>query len=141
MFLFHRRCNSQKNSWYLTSTTFDTINNVTGVVRAYQEHFQGRSVSRVSVRRTITKLRSRGTIPNRNKENSGRLVTKRTPENIQLVHQQSEEHEGFSPHRNELNKPWRILVITELLLLLCSNTKYCTNLFVLHCTNYIDTLY
>ena len=63
--------------------SFDTINNVTGVVRAYQEHFQERSVSRVTVvRRTIAKFCSHGTILNRNKGNSGRLVTKRTPENI-----------------------------------------------------------
>ena len=83
--------------------TFDTINNVTGVARAYQEHFQGRSVSRVTVRRTIAKFCSHRTILNRNKGNSGRLVTKRTPENIQLVHQQIEEQEGFSTRRNELD--------------------------------------
>ena len=83
--------------------SFDTSNNVTGVVRAYQEHFQGRSVSRVTVRRTIAKFCSHGTILNRNKGNSGRLVTKRTPENIQLVHQQIEEHEGVSTRRNELD--------------------------------------
>ena len=57
--------------------SFDTTHNVTGVVRAYiyQEHFQGRSVSTVTVRRTIAKFCSRGTILNRNKGNSGRLVT------------------------------------------------------------------
>ena len=60
--------------------SFDTINNVTGVVRAYQEHFQGRSVSRVTVRKTVAKFCSYGTILNRNKGSSGRLVTKRTPE-------------------------------------------------------------
>ena len=81
--------------------SFDTINNVTGGVRAYQEHFQGRSVSRVTVRRTIAKFCSRGTILNRNKGNSGRLVT--SPESIHLVHQQIEEHEGFSTRRNELD--------------------------------------
>ena len=43
------------------------------------------------------------TVLNRNKGNSGRLVTKRTPEHIQLVHQQIEEHEGFSTDRNELD--------------------------------------
>ena len=86
--------------------SFDTINNVTGVVRAYQEHFQGISVNRVTVRRTIAKFCSHGTILNRNKGNSGRLVTKRTPENIQLVHQQIEEHEGFSTRRNELDLSW-----------------------------------
>ena len=37
--------------------------------------------------------------------------------------------------------PWMILVITGLLLLLCSNTKYCNNLVSLHFTNYIDTLH
>ena len=36
--------------------SFDTINNATGVIRAYQEHFQGRCVSRVTVRRTIAKI-------------------------------------------------------------------------------------
>ena len=55
--------------------SFDTIHNVTCVVRAYQEHFQGRSVSRVTVRRTIAKFCTHGTILNRNKGNSGRLVT------------------------------------------------------------------
>ena len=74
-----------------------------GVVRAYQEHFQGRSVSRVIVRRTIAKFCSHATILNRNKGNSGRLITKRTLENIQLVHQQIEEHECFSTRRNELD--------------------------------------
>ena len=66
-----------------------------GVVRASQEHFQGRSVSGVTVSRTIAKFCSHETILNRNKGDSGRLVTKRTPENIQLVHQQIEEHGDF----------------------------------------------
>ena len=111
MFLFLRRCSSQKNSgYYFIVRSFDIINNVAGVVRALrvssanQEHFQGRRVSRVTVRRTIAKFCSHGTIVlNRNKGNSGRLVTKRTPENIQLVYQQIEEHERFSTRRNELN--------------------------------------
>ena len=69
MFLYLRRCSSQKNRGYLSpGHSIDTINNVTGVVRAYQEHFQGRSVSRVTVRRTIETFCLHGTILNRNRE-------------------------------------------------------------------------
>ena len=79
MILFLRRSMQlTKEQRIFIVRSFDTINNVTGLVRAYQEHFQGKSVSRVTVRRTIAKFCSHGIILNRNKGNSGRLVTKRT---------------------------------------------------------------
>ena len=64
-------------------------------IRTYE-----RTLTAKTVRRTILKFQEHGTILNQNKWNSGRLITKRTAENIELVRHEIEENEQFSSRRN-----------------------------------------
>ena len=59
-----------------------------------------RTLTAKTDRRTILKYQEHGTILNRNKGNSGRLITKRTAENIELVRHEIEENEQFSSRQN-----------------------------------------
>ena len=52
-----------------------------------------RTITAITVRGTILKFQEHGTILNRNKSNSGSLITKRTAENIELVRHEIEENE------------------------------------------------
>ena len=111
--------------------SFDTINNVTGVVFSRVTVRKTTATTEVSVELLSEKqqqnfARMEQYYINRNKGNSGRLVTKRIiPENIQLVHQQIEEHEGVSTRRNELDLSRSTIqrIIKERLKLLSLQTK------------------
>ncbi|KAF2344404.1 Protein of unknown function DUF4817 [Trinorchestia longiramus] len=81
--------------------TFNDIKNVTEVVQLFQNNFQGTSVRKLTVRKTVVKFSTHGTILNRNKGNSGGRFTRRIQENIQMMHSQIEENENFSSRRHE----------------------------------------
>ena len=59
-------------------TAYSDIKNVSSVVQQFQYRFEGRSVTRKTVRNTVIKFSTHGTILNINKGNSGRRITKRT---------------------------------------------------------------
>ena len=63
-------------------------------IRTYEKTLTTKTV------RTILKFQEHGTILNRNKGNSGGLITNRTAENIELVRNEIEENEQFSSRRN-----------------------------------------
>ena len=72
-------------------------------VQKFQTEVDGRVVSETTVRKTASKFKEQGTIPNRNKGLSGRRFTKKLPENIQRVRHQIEENGYFSCRRNGIS--------------------------------------
>ena len=64
--------------------TFNETKNVNTVMERFIRTYE-RTLAAKTVRRTILKFQEHRTILNRNKGNSGRLITKRTAENIELV--------------------------------------------------------
>ena len=79
--------------------TFNETKNVNTVMERFIRTYE-RTLTAKTVRRTILKFQEHGTILNRNKGNSGRLITKRTAENIELVRHEIKENEQFSSRRN-----------------------------------------
>ena len=81
-------------------TADSDIKNVSRVVQLFQYRFEGRSVTRKTVRNTVIQFSTHGTILNRNKGYSGRRISKRTQENMELVRDQIAENEDFSTSRH-----------------------------------------
>ena len=79
--------------------TFNETKNVNTVMERFIRTYE-RTLTAKTVRKTILKFQEHGTILNRNKGNSGRLITKRTAENIELVRHEIEENKQFSSRRN-----------------------------------------
>lgn len=84
-------------------TTYGETKNVKATVQQFQAKYDGRLLSENTVRKTVVKFQEYGTIHNRNKGHSGRRLTKRTPENIQLVQNRLQEDAYFSCRRNGVN--------------------------------------
>ena len=78
---------------------FNETKNVNALMERFIRTYE-RTLTAKTVRRTILKFQEHGLILNRNKGNSGRLITKRTAENIELVRHEIEENEQFSSRRN-----------------------------------------
>ena len=70
-----------------------------------EKHFQVERVpSKSTIRYNVTKYREHGTSLNRYKDNSGRRITVRTPESIEIVQQRVEDnHRNISTRRNGLD--------------------------------------
>ena len=78
--------------------TFNETKNVNTVMERFIRTYE-RTLTAKTVRRTILKFQEHRTISNRNKGNSGRLITKITAEN-RHVRREIEENEQFSSRRN-----------------------------------------
>ena len=71
------------------------------VRRTFIEKFPKRnSPTKKTVYRTVKKFNEHGSIVNRNKGNSGRKITQRTEDNIELARQITAEHPRSSVRRN-----------------------------------------
>ena len=90
---------STKEQRVFVVNTFNETKNVNAVMERFIRTYE-RTLTAKTVRRTILKFQEHETILNRNKGNSGRLITKRTTEKIELVRHEIEENEQFSSRRN-----------------------------------------
>ena len=88
-----------KDHRFFVVNTFNETKNVNTVMERFIRTYE-KTLTTKTVRRTILKFQEHETILNRNKGNSGRLITKRTAENIELVRNEIEENEQFSSRRN-----------------------------------------
>ena len=83
---------------------FNETGSIPRVRREFEERFPERSSpDKKTILRTVHKFNNHGTILNRNKGNSGRKRTQRTPENIAIVRNIIEEDHQSSVRRNESN--------------------------------------
>ena len=85
---------------------YQLTQNCERVRREFEQEFPDRvSPTKKTVMRTVRKFTEHGTILNRNKGNSGRRRTMRTPANIEMVRNVIEENPRSSIRRNESGLP------------------------------------